>query len=141
MDSIKNFDCYLSSPASTFPFKPVPTPVPTKPKETAMRQTRHLAPTDSVAEAQRHAYNAAFEELNLSWHWDAATYAGVQARGRDGLRDYLQAEHAHLLRAYDADFLVNAIETAKARYCKAEAAPRTHTAAYARPASYAHSAA
>jgi len=113
-----------------------------QPKETAMRQTRHLAPTDSVAEAQRHAYNAAFEELNLSWHWDAATYAGVQARGRDGLRDYLQAEHAHLLRAYDADFLVNAIETAKARYCKTQQpAPRTHTAAYARPASYAHSAA
>ena len=106
-----------------------------------MRQTRHLAPTDSVAETQRHAYNAAFEELNLSWHWDAATYAAVQARGRDGLRDYLQAEHAHLLRAYDADFLVNAIETAKSRYCKSQPAPRTHTAAYARPAAYAHSAA
>jgi hypothetical protein len=106
-----------------------------------MRQARHSAPTDCAAEAERHAYNAAFEELNLSWHWDAADYAGVQARGHDGLREYLQAEHPHLLRAYDADFLVNAIETAKARYTKAKPAARTHTAAYARPVAYAHSAA
>jgi hypothetical protein len=105
-----------------------------------MRQ-HQPAPNDCAAEAERHAYNAAFEELNLSWRWDAATYASVQARGRDGLHNYLQAEHAHLLRAYDADFLVNAIETAKARYCKAKPAARTHTAAYARPAAYAHSAA
>ena len=26
-------------------------------------------------EMHRQAYNAAFEELGLSWHWDAATYA------------------------------------------------------------------
>jgi hypothetical protein len=115
-------------------------------KETDMRQTRQTAPTDCAAEAQRHAYNAAFEELNLSWHWDAATYAGVQARGREGLRNYLQAEHPHLLRAYDADFLVNAIETAKARYCKADAAGHPHAAGFAprseaANAPYAHSAA
>jgi hypothetical protein len=36
---------------------------------------------------------------------------------------------------------VNAIETAKARYTKAKPAARTHTAAYARPVAYAHSAA
>jgi hypothetical protein len=31
------------------------------------------------------------------------------------VRFYLQAEQSHLLRAYEADFLVDAIETAKAR--------------------------
>lgn len=71
---------------------------------------------DQAAEAHRHAYNAAFEELGLSWYWDAATYARLQAHGRDGVRAYLESEQSHLLRAYEADFLVNAIETAKTRY-------------------------
>ena len=70
---------------------------------------------DAADESHRQAYNAAFEELGLSWHWDPITYACLPARGRDGLRAYLQKEQAHLLRAYEADFLINAIETAKAR--------------------------
>jgi len=56
------------------------------------------------------AYNLAFEELGLDWHWDDTRPAGPQA-----VREYLEREHAHLLRAYDADFLVSAIEQAKAR--------------------------
>ena len=97
-----------------------------------MRQALHSAtPLDTAAEAHRHAYNAAFEELGLTWHWDAATYAGIQARGREGLRTYLQAEHAHLLRAYEADFLVNAIETAKARYGNGAGTGRAAAAPYA----------
>ena len=70
---------------------------------------------DHADETQRQAYNAAFDELGLSWHWDAITYACLPARGREGLRSYLETEHAHLLRAYEADFLLNAIETAKER--------------------------
>jgi hypothetical protein len=70
---------------------------------------------DAETEAHRQAYNAAFEELGLSWHWDRVTYACLPAQGPEGLRAYLQAEHSHLLRAYEADFLVNAIETAKSR--------------------------
>ena len=66
-------------------------------------------------EAHRHAYNAAFEELSLSWRWDTATYAHLQHHGRDLVHAYLQTEHPHLLRAYDADFLVNAIEAVKTR--------------------------
>lgn len=73
------------------------------------------ADTDPAAEDHRHAYNAAFEELGLPWHWDCATYARLQAHGRDGVRVYLETEQPHLLRAYEADFLVNAVETAKAR--------------------------
>ena len=67
------------------------------------------------AEAHRQAYNAAFEELGLACHWDSATDASVESRGPGGLRNYLEAEHPHLLRAYEAAFLVEAIECAKAR--------------------------
>lgn len=70
---------------------------------------------DQASETRRHAYNAAFEELGLTWHWDAATYARLQALGRDGVRTYLETEQSHLLRAYEADFLVHAIETTQAR--------------------------
>jgi hypothetical protein len=75
----------------------------------------HDIQDNADTEAHRQAYNAAFEELGLSWHWDPVTYACLPDRGSDGLRAYLEKEHAHLLRAYEADFLVNAIETAKSR--------------------------
>lgn len=70
-------------------------------------------PSDRSIEDQRHAYNAAFEELSLPWYWDGATCA--RFHGVNGLRAYLKAEQPHLLRAYDEDFLVHAIEAAKAR--------------------------
>lgn len=98
---------------------------------------------DEMNDAQRHAYNAAFDELGLNWQWDATTYARVRSRGRDGLRSYLEGEHAHLLRAYEADFLVNAIESAKAR-CQAEVAgnrSRTATPAAPNGSTFAHLAA
>ena len=69
----------------------------------------------SLIDAQREAYNIAFDELGLSWHLDAATYAHLPAEGREGLRGYLQRHHGHLLRAYDADFLLDAIESTKTR--------------------------
>ncbi|MFL6693360.1 MAG: hypothetical protein ACJ8GO_10400 [Ramlibacter sp.] len=68
----------------------------------------------SDPEVLRQAYNSAFEELGLQWHWDRATYAQLPA-GKPGVRAYVEREHPHLLRAYDADFLVDAIEVAKAR--------------------------
>jgi hypothetical protein len=58
--------------------------------------------------SQAHPYDAAFE-LDLSWHWDASTYGS----GREGLRTYLEKEHPHLLRAYDADFLLDAVESSR----------------------------
>ena len=80
-----------------------------------MFQTPANRAANPTVEAHRHAYNAAFEELSLSWRWDNATYANLQQHGRDLVRAYLQTEHPHLLRAYDADFLVNAIEAVKTR--------------------------
>ena len=82
-------------------------------------------------EIHRQAYNVAFEELGLSWHWDAATYARLPAPGRAGLRAYLEKEQSHLLRAYDAAFLVAAIETAKARCHLAVALNRAQAPCYA----------
>lgn len=68
-----------------------------------------------AAEAQRHAYNAAFDQLGLPWHWDSSTYARLLGHGADGVRRYLETERPHLLRAYEPEFLVAAVEAAKAR--------------------------
>jgi hypothetical protein len=86
---------------------------------------------DTATDQVRHAYNAAFEELGLSWHWDAATFARLQTEGRDAVRNYLENEQSHLLRAYEADFLVEAIEAARARCHASMAINRAGAATYA----------
>jgi len=73
------------------------------------------ATADTASEAHRHAYNTAFQELDLGWHWDADTFARLHPYGRAGLRSYLEGQQPHLLRAYTADFLVDLIEATKAR--------------------------
>ncbi|MEO7391463.1 MAG: hypothetical protein ABIU58_04760 [Ramlibacter sp.] len=85
---------------------------------------------DKATESHRQAYNAAFDELGLSWHWDAVTYACLPARGRERLRAYLEKEQSHLLRAYEAEFLLNAIETAKDRCYQLMVSNRAHAAPY-----------
>lgn len=72
---------------------------------------------DDAADLHRNAYNAAFYELGLSWYWDANTSddLAVAAGGRNRLRHYLEACQPHLLKVYEADFLIEAIQTAKAR--------------------------
>lgn len=71
--------------------------------------------SSSDAEAHRHAYNVAFDQLGLPWHWDSTTYARLLGHGADGVRRYLETERPHLLRAYEPEFLVAAVEAAKAR--------------------------
>jgi hypothetical protein len=71
-----------------------------------MRQ--HQSPIESPIP---HNYAAAFDELDLSWNWDPARHGG----GREGLRAYVEQELPHLLRVYDAEFLVNAVESTRAR--------------------------
>lgn len=68
-------------------------------------------PTTAQQQPQAQAYTAAFEELGLSWEWDPAMYGP----GREGLRAYLEKEHPHLLRAYEADFLLAAVESTRER--------------------------
>ncbi|MEO7885694.1 MAG: hypothetical protein ABI893_08885 [Polaromonas sp.] len=92
----------------------------------------HNALLDNApADQARHAYNAAFEELGLTWHWDAATYARLQASTHGAVRTYLETEQSHLLRAYEADFLVEAIEAAKARCHASMATNRVSPVPYA----------
>jgi hypothetical protein len=70
-------------------------------------------------EMDRHAYNAAFHDLGLRWHWDSDTYARLLERSPvagERLRAYLESDQAHLLRAYDPQFLVDAIERRKAHF-------------------------
>ena len=72
-------------------------------------------------EMELDAYNAAFFELGFRWHWDRATYNELrQANPEPSERivHYLRGQHPHLLKAYDAAFLVGAIETRKS-LCRA----------------------
>jgi hypothetical protein len=70
-----------------------------------------------AAEMHRHAYNAAFYELGLRWYWDASTYQHPLPEGRERhrIRNYLENHQPHLLTAYDAEFLTDAIQATKAR--------------------------
>ena len=66
--------------------------------------------------AECEAYNAAFCELGLDWHWDRDTYAALlrhSPKAEVRLRHYVETTHPHLLKAYDADFLVAAIQERK----------------------------
>jgi hypothetical protein len=68
-------------------------------------------------EIERSAFNVAFRELGLRWHWDGATYRSLadDPCERSRVRRYLHGEQAHLLRAYDEDFLTDAVLKIKAR--------------------------
>jgi hypothetical protein len=64
------------------------------------------------------AYNAAFYELGLRWHWDLQTYQRLAPDGeamKERIQAYLETEQPHILKAYNSDFLTNAILEAKAR--------------------------
>ncbi len=80
---------------------------------------------DDAAEIDRGAFNAAFYELGLPWFWDGDTYRTlcVAASPRERVRGFLQAEQAHLLRAYDADALTDTILAAYER-CRRSLANR-----------------
>lgn len=76
-------------------------------------------PITSDADALRDACNAAFHALGLAWCWDAShppACAGADAASvRACLRAYLEQHQRHMLAAYDADFLADAILAAMAR--------------------------
>lgn len=64
-------------------------------------------------EAARNAYNAAFSQMEIDWHWDAATYRELLADGSQPVRAYVERHRPHLLRAYGIDCLVNAVESTR----------------------------
>jgi hypothetical protein len=72
---------------------------------------------EDAAEFERAAFNAAFYELGLHLYCDKGTYQALAANlnEHDRVRGYLEREQPHLLRAYDADFLTDAVIRAKER--------------------------
>ncbi len=64
---------------------------------------------------ERDAFNAAFRELGLRWHWDAPTFHALKVIADDTqrVRTYLETHEPHLLKAYDAAFLIEAVLAAK----------------------------
>ena len=78
-----------------------------------------LPPELSQEETERNAYNAAFYELGLRWHWDCETFDALKQRvasAEGRLQHYLQTRQPHILRAYDAGFLVRAIQERAAQF-------------------------
>ena len=76
---------------------------------------RHAAHPGSSPELD--AYNAAFDELELDWHWDGAILAEVAgfASEKERICAYLRGHRPHLLKVYDADDLAAHIAEVKAR--------------------------
>jgi hypothetical protein len=69
-------------------------------------------------EAERNSLNAAFYELGFRWHWDIDTYNALMVQRSstaERIRHYLETWQPHLLKAYDAEFLVELIQEKKAR--------------------------
>lgn len=88
-----------------------------------MMNTHQTYSSRDALEIERNAYNVAFCELGLDWYWDAQTYAELRASSQQKchVRSYLEAHQPHLLRAYDADFLVQAIETKRTQFSRSTA--------------------
>lgn len=72
-------------------------------------------------ESQLTAYNAAFIELGLRFRWDSEMFAwlcGIECE-QSRIARYIEQYHAHLLKAYDADFLSRLILDKKCEYLRA----------------------
>ena len=87
---------------------------------------------NGIDETHLSAYNAAFYELGLRWHWDSDTYQALSPAGeeKDRIRVYLETEQPHLLRAYEVNFLIDAIHATKARCYDALTACGNKVASY-----------
>ena len=66
------------------------------------------------SELDRSAYNAAFHEIGLPWHWDKKIYAALIGQFEclaDQIQHYLNTQQPHLLKSYDASFLACLIQS------------------------------
>jgi hypothetical protein len=86
--------------------------------QTKSAQNRHLCNGIDASETLRNAYNAAFDELELGWHWGESQFRELQhhADERARMQAYLSAQQPHLLKAYDVEFFVDAVGEAKSHY-------------------------
>jgi hypothetical protein len=77
-------------------------------------------------EIERNAYNTAFSELGFSWQWDDDTFdrlTRLSPNAAERIRHYLETQQPHLLKAYDAGFLVTVIQQKTAMFGNGGAAP------------------
>ena len=77
-------------------------------------------------ELDRSAYNAAFHEIGLPWHWDTKIYAALVGQFEclvDQIQHYLNSQQPHLLKAYDASFLACLIQSKMTECRKRVSAP------------------
>ena len=77
----------------------------------------HPATFVQSEETHRAAYNAAFFQLGLHWHWDTVTYHELLRKPaeKDRICAYVKEHHPHLLTAYDIVFLSHLVYETKQR--------------------------
>ena len=82
-----------------------------------MTPTLDCTPLGIDSDTEIDAYNAAFDELGLNWHWDRALMRQLAAIPVESARitEYLRRHQPHLLTAYPAEFLASVITETKAR--------------------------
>ena len=86
-----------------------------------MQQSTEPHRHDNAAEIERGAYNRAFSELGLEWYWDARTFEQLRTCKGDKhcIQAFIEANHPHLLQAYDGGSLATAIDTVRRRLSEA----------------------
>ena len=74
--------------------------------------------SDTEREGHRPAFNQAFEEFGLDWHWDAELYGKLLAvtGGKERIRYYVDHFRPGYVRPADFDTLVNELHQAKTRH-------------------------
>ncbi|WP_041765057.1 hypothetical protein [Paraburkholderia phymatum] len=82
---------------------------------------QHRNDYDQAVERQLCAFNSAFADLGLRFRWDADTLTSLATIDGEHARvvAYLQAQQAHLLNAYSAEFLSAAILAKKSAHTAA----------------------
>jgi HAD superfamily hydrolase (TIGR01509 family) len=73
---------------------------------------------DSERDGHRPAFNAAFAEAGLTWHWDEVLYGDLLAvsGGKERIRYYAERSDPGFLRRVDCDARIKALHAAKTRH-------------------------
>ncbi|KUJ72066.1 HAD family hydrolase [Thiomicrospira sp. WB1] len=73
---------------------------------------------DTEKDGHRVAFNLAFEEAGLDWHWDEALYGQLLAvtGGKERIRYFLDRFHTDFTRPGDFDGFVKGLHAAKTRF-------------------------
>ena len=73
---------------------------------------------DTERDGHRPAFNAAFEEAAMAWHWDVDLYGELLAvtGGKERMRFYAERYDPDFLTQPDADEIIRALHAAKTRH-------------------------